>query len=453
MVGGQSHSGITVPEGDPGALRSVGQTFRGLSGSLERSAQAFGAMPGELSSWRGPASVAFASVAAESRAAAAQGSAAFARQAVAADRLADRLEAAQRRAKEAIADAKDAEKRIKAAKADIAEARARREQALLRAAAAEMVIATTDLVGASVPSGAHAEAAAARAEAEQAEADEQAARKRLERARDDLDQARRMGRDAEQDADSAASAANSAFAAVGAKVPRLAPLGAPASGAAGNPANPLSGVPALVPLGGPPGGRGAAGPGSARGPFPSLRPTRSFTPSVWHQAVRYADDNLGDASLLHTAALPGSARQAEVARNRFLGAGRDAAAGKPGAYQKGLPALREAKRLENSPLVRAANSPGGRISKQFFSKGLPPLDYLANKTEGQSDKEAAARTGLKTGGAAAGTALGGAACGTAAAGSFGLGAATCPVLMGGGGVLGGGLGDLAGDLADKIGVF
>lgn len=154
-----------------------------------------------------------------------------------------------------------------------------------------------------------------------------------------------------------------------------------------------------------------------------------------------------------TAALPGTTRQAEVARGRFLAGGRAAAQGVPGSYNKGLPALRQAKKLENSPFVRAARSPVGRALGPGLAAGGFYLDLQANQANGQSATEAATRAGLKTGGSVAGTAAGGAACGTAAAATFGLGAFTCPVLMGGGAVAGGFLGGLAGDGLKALGIL
>jgi len=192
MDPGQSHAGITVPEGDPEAVRSMAHTFKGLAGSLERSAHGFGAMPGELSSWQGPASVAFASVAQDSRAAASEGSVAFARKAHAADRLADQLEQAQRETRRAISDAKDAERRIRTAKHEIADARGRHQQALERIAVADLVIAAGGLIGAGA-TGAHAERDQAQRDADQAEDDQRRAEKALERAQNDLQDAQRAG--------------------------------------------------------------------------------------------------------------------------------------------------------------------------------------------------------------------------------------------------------------------
>ncbi|MGI8845548.1 MAG: hypothetical protein ACR2HC_05135 [Thermoleophilaceae bacterium] len=274
MGPGQSHAGITVPEGDPDAVRTMAHTFRGLSGSLDRSAAGFSALPTELSAWQGPASVAFASVANESRAAATAGSTAFARKALAADRLADQLERAQRDTKKAITDAKDAEQRIRQAKREIADARRRYQLATDRIAVAELVIAATDLI-ATAPTAAYAERDQAQRDADQAKDDEQRAGKALERAQHDLETAQRAGRRAEEHAQDAATTATATFNNLGSGIPQLAPLGIPATGITTNSANPLAGTPALVALRNlTPGGAGA-GPTALRRPSGSSSgPTR-----------------------------------------------------------------------------------------------------------------------------------------------------------------------------------
>jgi hypothetical protein len=246
MKPGQSHAGITIPQGDPGAVRAMAGRLDQMSGALEAASGRFGTLPGRLSTWQGPASVSFALTAADSRRAAAEGARSFALQAGVARRLARGLEEAQADAEAAIEDAKDAERRIEKAQRLIDEARQRRELALLRAAAAELAIAATDIVG-PASQAAIAERTRALDEAAQAADDEQRAQRMLERAQDDLEQARRRGSNAEERAQDHVSYARTAFLAV-APAPALAPLGSPATGVGGQPVSPLAGYQPLVPL-------------------------------------------------------------------------------------------------------------------------------------------------------------------------------------------------------------
>jgi hypothetical protein len=55
---GASHSGITVPMGDPGRLEGLAHKFAGLSGALEGSSASFRTLTAAIT-WQGAASVAF----------------------------------------------------------------------------------------------------------------------------------------------------------------------------------------------------------------------------------------------------------------------------------------------------------------------------------------------------------------------------------------------------------
>jgi hypothetical protein len=55
----ESFAGITVPEGEPGAVRDAAAVFRGVAGGLHGVSGDLTAVPGLVSDWRGPASVAF----------------------------------------------------------------------------------------------------------------------------------------------------------------------------------------------------------------------------------------------------------------------------------------------------------------------------------------------------------------------------------------------------------
>jgi len=263
---GDSHAGITVPEGNPGELRELAQTFDGLSGAMGRSAATFGALPGDLSSWQGSASANFALAAFQSRSAADQAAQGFGLKARAARDLADDLQDAQRDAEEAIEGARDAEDRIRRAKELIQGAQQKREAALAKAAIARFQIAGATLTG-DIPMAAYAAEAEAGREAEAAAADEERGRRQLEDARDDLDRARERGKRAETRADDAGSRAQGLFVST-APVPALMPLGGPATGIGGTPSSPLAGFAPLLPV-----GRLAAGYASSEPiPFPPLLP-------------------------------------------------------------------------------------------------------------------------------------------------------------------------------------
>jgi len=344
MGPGQSHAGITVPEGDPEAVRSMAQTFKGMAGSLERSAYGFGAMPGELASWQGPASVAFASVAHESGAAATAGSVAFDRKAQAADRLADQLEQAQRDTRQAISDAKDAERRIRVAKREIADARDRRQRALERVAAAELVIAATDLI-ATAPAGAYAERDQAKRDADQAEQDQQRAQKALDRAQDDLQDSQRAGRRAQGDAQDATTAATGAFTALAA-TPQLASLAGPATGITTNPTNPFAGIPALVPL------RSLGAPGS--------RPTRARDVGSQPNEPSGFDPLFGEDPLT------------------LLGWG---VSGGSGGYLNRAEGARKARRGANERLTRASD-PARKLTESGYRQNLSQAERGASESSG-----------------------------------------------------------------------
>lgn len=186
MQPGDSHAGVTVPRGDPEQLHELAQTFDGLAGAMQRSAATFGALPGDLSSWQGPASVSFAISALQSRSGADQADQGFSAQARAARDLADDLQDAQRDAKQAIEEAREAEERIRRAKKLIADAKRRREDAQAKGAAAQLDIAAATLTG-DIPVAAYAAEAEAKRGAEAAEADERRGHRMLNDARDDAD--------------------------------------------------------------------------------------------------------------------------------------------------------------------------------------------------------------------------------------------------------------------------
>ena len=233
---GASHSGITVPMGDPGRLEGLAHKFAGLSGALEGTSASFRTLTADMSTWQGAASVAFASAALEAGTSGDEAAASLSALSRAAAGYARVLEDAQRSAREAIEQAREAERRIRRAKELIAEARARHAAALLRAAAAETEILATSLTGSPSP-GAEAARSDAYSAADAAADDEARARRMLEEAREDLEAARRRGARAEREADEAGAEAARIFGAVAPGI-ALASLGAPAAGFGGGAAAP-----------------------------------------------------------------------------------------------------------------------------------------------------------------------------------------------------------------------
>lgn len=445
---GDSRSGITVPQGDVGGLRDMAQTFDGLSGAMERSGARFGALPGELASWRGAASVNFASSAFQSRTAAEQASRGFSIKARAALIYADELEDAQRAARDAIEDAGEAERSIARAKELIEDAEQRLEAARERIALAEIEILSTGLTG---PPSSGAMSAKARAEddAEQASADIGRGRRLLERARDDLDQARQRGRRAEQSAEDAASSAQSLIVSA-APLSMPLTLGAAPTGIGGTPGSLFRSMPLFLPLdrlggSGPPPGRRQ----DVFGRVPPLFPLSALAPGPD-----------GIPTLLQGASggLRSYSRAVEK-RNSALLALRSFHA--RGLGSLGNPAFRkyllspEARvqadrmsRYHDSELSKA-RAAGEDISKlkaagKFLGPAGDALGAKANADQGMPWLENALRTGFSWAGGTAAAAGAGTLC--APGGPFAAGA--CGV---GGAVVGGEAGDrIGGGVYDRL---
>jgi hypothetical protein len=222
----ESFAGITVPEGEPGELRSAAHAFEGAADSLSATASDLEGMPGMLSAWQGPASVIYADTCITNGAAAQN--AVWACQIAAQGVLgyAEALQDAKKEAREAIHDAKDATKRIKDAEDRIQTAQAQIAEASFSLNAAETDILITGATGAPSPD-AIARRDSAQATIDGAAADERAARRDLEQARDDLERAKRRGERAEQHAKDAARVAASAVSVAGGLAP--APMPPPAA--------------------------------------------------------------------------------------------------------------------------------------------------------------------------------------------------------------------------------
>ena len=206
MAGGESYGGITVPEGDPGALEASAGRLVSTAGLLQSVSGNLNGVIGALS-WFGPASAAHATMTGTQNLMATTSADTLIQQASVINGYAEVLQAAQRQAKRAIERAKDADDRIREAKEDIRQAVADQGAAQLRiiaaqAAQARLVTAVLDIAlgdasSAAAADAAAAEEAAARRDLLAAEERERRARHRLEVAEDDRREAQQDGLDAE----------------------------------------------------------------------------------------------------------------------------------------------------------------------------------------------------------------------------------------------------------------
>jgi hypothetical protein len=232
MSGTESFAGITVPEGEPGALNDAAGEFGAIANTLAGAAGELRGMPSSIGYWSGPASVNYAGACMAGGTVCDQAVDALGQAERAARVYASKLEAAKERARRAIDDARDAQRRIDQAEREIAAAQERQAAAASAAVNASREIALSAAAGIT---NAGAEAARSQAESDgaAAAADEARARRELEAARDDLERAQRRGSEAEEDAREAGRAAAAAFAAAAGISPAYAALGGPAAGATG----------------------------------------------------------------------------------------------------------------------------------------------------------------------------------------------------------------------------
>ena len=210
MAGGESYGGITVPEGDPGALEASAGRLVSTAGMLQSVSGNLNGVLGALS-WFGPASAQHAGLTGTQNLMATTSANTLIQQASVINGYAEVLQAAQRQAKRAIERAKDADERIREAKEDIRQAVADQGAAQLRiiaaqAAQARFVTAVVDIAlgdasAAAAADAAAAEEAAARRDLLAAEERERRARMRLQHAEDDRREAQQDGLDAEQAVD------------------------------------------------------------------------------------------------------------------------------------------------------------------------------------------------------------------------------------------------------------
>lgn len=358
----ESFAGISVPEGEPGELRSGASTYTSSSASLRRMSQSLSAVTVEVGSWRGDAATSFGSGAFALQRVAGEGVEAFDRAGSALERYAERLERAQREARRAIGQARDAQRRIDAANLAAEAAWDRAGNAQIAADAANSRIAMASAAGQPAPI-AQADLASAELDRAAAEQDQAQARRELAEAREDLERARDRGREAEEDAREAAREVAAELSEVGCMTPPVPALGSPAS-----PASPTGeGAPSWVTL-------------------PLLLGSKG-------------SDAVDGAA--------GTARRSASRLGRELRSSPDRAVRSDAA--------------RNLPRAGQVAKPLSRLAKPLPYVG-PALDAGSNLAQGRGVGETVARTGLSAGGAAAGAGAAGAACGAV---TFGLAAAAC----------------------------
>ncbi|MGH2949359.1 MAG: exodeoxyribonuclease VII small subunit, partial [Solirubrobacteraceae bacterium] len=139
-----SFAGITVPEGEPGGLRSAASQLGTVAGTLSGISGELRGMPGTMASWQGPASVSYAGSCMTGGSSADAAVQALGTAERAARAYGDALEEAQDEAERAIELAREAQQRIDQAERDIADAQARQAAAWQAAdsAATEIALGT-----------------------------------------------------------------------------------------------------------------------------------------------------------------------------------------------------------------------------------------------------------------------------------------------------------------------
>src|SRR5262245_49464888 len=207
MADGESYGGITVPEGDPGALQASAARLVSTAGLLDSISSSLRGVLGGLS-WFGPAGAAHSGLTGSQSLMATTASGSLLQKAAVINDYSLVLEAAQRQAKRAIERAKDADRRIKEAKADIDQAITDQGTAnarIIAAQAAQMRLFTSvvdfafgDAAAAAAVDAAAAEEADARRDLEAAQERERVARRRLEEAEEDREDAQKEGDNAEE---------------------------------------------------------------------------------------------------------------------------------------------------------------------------------------------------------------------------------------------------------------
>lgn len=207
MAGGESYGGITVPEGDPGALEASAGRLVATAGLLESVSSSLNGVLGGLA-WFGPASAAHTGLTGAQSTMATTASGSLIQKAAVINDYAIVLEAAQRQATKAIERARDADRRIKEAKVDIDQAVTDQGTANARIIAAQAAqsrvfssvvdFAFGDSAASAAIDAAAAEEADARRDLEAAQERERVARRRLQEAEEDREDAQKSGDRAEE---------------------------------------------------------------------------------------------------------------------------------------------------------------------------------------------------------------------------------------------------------------
>jgi uncharacterized protein YukE len=212
---GETVEGITVPQGDPDALRASASQLQGVSTQLEQQASRLRSMPSLMGPWAGPGSSSFAQLTGVQSADVGRTGVSMFIASLTVRQTADSLDDAQRAAARAIERARKARHEIDRAKEDIRQAVADQGTARDRMATAALARSAAQLTAGDPlmdPDGTAAAAAdaadrayrAAEQDLHDAQGREHRARARLHDAEDDLDKARKDGGDAAQDAEDAA---------------------------------------------------------------------------------------------------------------------------------------------------------------------------------------------------------------------------------------------------------
>ena len=217
----ESAEGITVPAGDPEALRRSAHQLEAVHDRMWEASLRLGSTPSFMSGWFGPGSSAFAGFTGQQARSLASRTLSVGSAAAAAASVADDLDEAQAKARRAIDRAREAREAIDRAKAAIDEAQEDQQAARtkMQLAAVARDAARSDALGAvaDVVTGGGGSAAlmaaadeadrqhrAAQAQLGEAERREHQAKGRLEHARTELEKARKAGREADDAAQSAA---------------------------------------------------------------------------------------------------------------------------------------------------------------------------------------------------------------------------------------------------------
>jgi hypothetical protein len=386
---GESYAGITVPDGEPGALHDLADTLSGLAGGLGTLETEQRLLPGGIE-WAGPASVSYYSLCVTNSAAIGDGREAISTAIAAITSYADLLHDAKGRARQAIDDAHKAQDQIDHAKQNLVTAQVMYATASGDHQSAESTIAAHSLTG-TAPAGAYAARDSAASSMRTAQGMQSDAEGEISRATGRLEDAQHDGHRAMKDAKDAVDAFVKAMAGAGSWVARVPQLGAPAQGSVGT-----RGLPA---------------------PVVDMGATRHDTT----QAVTALVQAAGYVSDMAT----GNEKRRVLFKEK-------------GVLKEDHiidPKLLPAKARNALPWLEAAGDVA-RVMGPVLTVAGGVMTYIGDKQAGDSTGKAARKAGVTTALGAGGGVLGSFTCGVVAGGTAGIGAATCPVLISGGAIAG-----------------